>query len=324
MINEQINTFSVDEGLTQVASYFNIVDNAVKTGDTNKRYTISNNASVAPSTPFPIGSWTTVTISPQADNMCDLYNSFITVEMNLGKFTGTNMPAVKEGSDDIAAADLATKYTNHGMNVPGYWIGFKDAMDAVEQYQILANGQAIYTQSNAIEESYITNVASTQAVKRVDIFSKATHKDAWNAKDTCRCGTVVNKYNYNTDEAHIITLKIDLRRFLPLASIKYIPEFVGNLQLRIKFGIAGLVCTPLSTEYVCGTPFNLASASYASGENMTNKFVPFSELQAGTLRGITAVSINASTHKSTITMGTQGAIDFASDNDRGIKTCFSH
>ena len=34
--------------------------------------------------------------------------------------------------------------------------------------------------------------------------------------------------------------------------------------------------------------------------------------------------MNASTHKATITMGTQGAIDFASDNDRGIKTCFSH
>ena len=89
MINEHINEFATDAGLTQIASYFNVVDNAIKTGDTNKRYTISSNASTAPSCPFPLGSWTSFVISPQGDNMCDLYNSYLTVDIDLGKFDGT-------------------------------------------------------------------------------------------------------------------------------------------------------------------------------------------------------------------------------------------
>jgi hypothetical protein len=45
-------------------------------------------------------------------------------------------------------------------------------MDVIESYQIIVNGQSIYTQNYAIEESYITNLASKDAVKRTDIFSK--------------------------------------------------------------------------------------------------------------------------------------------------------
>ena len=32
-----------------------------------------------------------------------------------------------------------------------------------------------------------------------------------------------------------IQLKIYIRRFLPLAAVKYLPTFVGNLELRIRF-----------------------------------------------------------------------------------------
>lgn len=35
-------------------------------------------------------------------------------------------------------------------------------------------------------------------------------------------------------------IKIDLRRFLPLSNIKYIPAFAGKLELKIMFGIQGL------------------------------------------------------------------------------------
>ena len=309
MLNEQINEFSVDEGLTQIASYFNIVDNAVKTGDTNKRYTISSNASVAPSCPFNVGSWTSFVISPQGDNMCDLFNSYLTLDLHLGAFTGT-FPSI------------AANATTAGFAEPGYWVGFKDSLDSVEQYQILANGQSIYTQSNAIEESYITHLASTEAVKHVDVYSKVTHEDAWLVKGTQATGVVITNSNKAND--HIIRLKIDIRRFLPLASIKYLPEFVGNIELRIKFGIAGLVCTPLSHEYICGNPFNLnkAVATGASGTTgiITNKFVPFSELAAGNVRGITGVTESSGTV--TLTSGTQSAITLSGTPI--LQNCFSH
>ena len=308
MLNEHINEFSVDEGLTQVASYFNIVDNAVKTGDTNKRYTISSNASTAPSCPFTLGSWTSFVISPQGDNMCDLFNSYLTVDLDLGTFT--------------AAPSTAANAKTAGYSEAGYWVGFKDSMDAVEQYQILANGQSIYTQSNAIEESYITNLASTEAVKHVDVYSKCTHKDAWNGKDTCATGTVVNGSNFNVAGTHKIQLKIDIRRFLPFASIKYIPEFAGNIELRIKFGISGLVCTPLSHKYVYGP--KIYGASNLAKYN--NKFVPFAVLgqgsSAGTnqVKGITGITESSGTV--TVTVGNQSAI--ALSGQVQVDNCFSH
>jgi len=309
MLNEHINQFSVDEGLTQIASYFNIVDNAVKTGDTNKRYTISSNASTAPSCPFKLGSWTSFVISPQGDNMCDLFNSYITVTLNLGAFS--------------AAPSTAANAKTAGYSEAGYWVGFKDSMDAVEQYQILANGQAIYTQSNAIEESYITNLASTEAVKRVDVYSKCIHKDAWNGKDTCMTGTIINGSNYNSTSLNKIQLKIDLRRFLPLASIKYLPEFAGNIELRIKFGIAGLVCTPLSPEYVCGKHYYSKASTLSA---YTNKFVPFALLGQGSnagsnqVKGITGITESSGTV--TVTIGNQSAITLSGVPE--FENCFSH
>jgi hypothetical protein len=46
-------------------------------------------------------------------------------------------------------------------NKRSIWIGYKDALDAIESYQIIVNGQSIYTQNYAIEESYITALATT-------------------------------------------------------------------------------------------------------------------------------------------------------------------
>ena len=239
MLNSQLNDFASAAHLTQVASYFDIVDNAIKTGDTNKRYSISTNTSTAPSPPIPAGSWTNIHIAPTADNMCDLYNSFIELRMHV-EFQAT-------------AADKVSNLDKHVC--PAVWVGFKDAMDCIETYQIVANGNVVYTQPHAIEESYITNLACPDTVKRRDVFSKATVKGVWEKTDTIMTGGLIefakdaklNSQGYAKD----IYLKIDIRRFLPLSGIKYLPAFVGNLELRVKFSTAGLVCIPMPwTDFV--------------------------------------------------------------------------
>jgi hypothetical protein len=50
-----------------------------------------------------------------------------------------------------------------------------------------------------------------------------------------------------------IKLKIDIRRFLPLSNLKYLPKFVGNFELRVRFSTAGLVCAPLPVTDVFQT-----------------------------------------------------------------------
>jgi hypothetical protein len=42
-----------------------------------------------------------------------------------------------------------------------------------------------------------------------------------------------------------IQIKIDIQRFLPLDKVEYLPKFVGNFELRVKFSAAGLVCAPI-------------------------------------------------------------------------------
>jgi hypothetical protein len=61
-----------------------------------------------------------------------------------------------------------------------FGLGIRIRFDAIEQYQLIANGQQFYTQNNAIEESYITGLATTEAVKKSDVFRKL---------GTLTCGT---------------------------------------------------------------------------------------------------------------------------------------
>ncbi len=300
MQNEHLNEFSNQESLTQVASYFDIVDHAVQTGDTNKKYTISTNSCTAPSPPIKNGSWTSVIISPTADNMCDLYNSFITAEIH------------------ITNPSLGAAFTDHtssnGTLAPGFWIGFKDSMDAISQYQIVANGQSIYTQSNAIEESYVTACGATDMVKSVDIYSKARHKDVWNGKYTSLSGVYVDTTTDLTDL--VIPIKIDCRRFLPLSSIKYVPAFVGNLELRLKFSPEALVVAPMSVGYLLANDYNRAHLKVPKA--VTNKFVPIGE----NFTMATSITVADSTDLVTVTTGTQSVS--VRPSDFSVNICFSH
>jgi hypothetical protein len=68
-----------------------------------------------------------------------------------------------------------------------------------------------------------------------------------------------------------IKLKIDLRRFLPLSNIKYLPAFAGKLELRICFGTSGLVWCPINPyTYFKDDPNLIAKAKVAP---VTNEFV---------------------------------------------------
>jgi hypothetical protein len=156
------------------------------------------------------------------------------------------------------------------------WVGYKDFMDAIESYSIVVNGQSIYTQNYAIEESFITACATTDAVKRADVYSKARHSDIWKDADTFRSGTTV-AFDDDDDipageEFDVeIHLKIDIRRFLPLAAVKYLPKFVGNFELRVRFSPAGLVCAPLPIDDIFRDPVERIKFGDAQ---VTSNFVP--------------------------------------------------
>ena len=232
--NSEVVLRTSPEAITQVASYFDIVDNAVAMSDTNKKYIVDSQASYSPGAPIHAGSATTFIISPTSDNTADIYNGFLKAKMTVG-FT------INQAIQDIS-------------NVGGHtfnrlWFGFKDAMDAVEKYEILANGISIYTQNFAPEESFLTACGCNETSKRADVFSKVRHKDIFERKfDLARCGVFVEVGTGTELGDYDIPLKIDLRRFLPLSNIKYLPALAGKIELKITFGTQGLVYCPVGPE----------------------------------------------------------------------------
>jgi len=268
MLKEQINETSAHAIITQVASYFDAVDQAVRVGDTNKRYSVTTNACTSSSAPIANGSFTNVIVSPTADNMADLYNGFIYAKLGI---------KLKVTKAHAASGAIGTGATNVA-HYPSIWVGFKDAAQAIAQYQVLANGNTIYNQPNAITEFYITACADVDSVKKTDVFSRARHKDVWQKVDTVRTGVIIPLNNIaagaETPEIDLV-MKIDIRRFLPLATVKFLPAFVGNLSLRIQFKPDALVCAPLTLEDVLGSPIKLGKAT--DDYHITNRFIPLGQ-----------------------------------------------
>ena len=103
-------------------------------------------------------------------------------------------------------------------NATAVWIGSTDSFDSVSTYQI-------HTHDNAHDESFITSRDATETVKKVDIFSKARHKDVLKHTATLQSGFIIdsNNVNANQDIRYTIPIKIDPRCFLVLDSIRYLP-----------------------------------------------------------------------------------------------------
>ena len=144
MLNNEVIMQTSADACTQIASYFDTVDNCIAMSDTNKQYSINPQTSYGPSPPIKSGSYTSVIISPNTHNTADLYNGFIKATME-----------IKVDIDDkIDTANVG----DHSFN--NIWYGFKDARDAIEKYEIVANGITIYTQNYGCEESFLTACCS--------------------------------------------------------------------------------------------------------------------------------------------------------------------
>ena len=251
MLNNEVPYNTSADVMGQVSSYFSIVENAVATGDTNKRYTVTPQSCYAPGPPIQARSFTTFLISPSSDNTADLYNGYINAEMEVSL-------KCLESVAKITPVDSTANYSQSTV-----WFGFKNARDAVEKYEICANGISIYTQSFAIEESFITSCAIPEAAKKSSPYERTRHKDVWkgNVRNTCGAVYDLSEMTANTPFTIKIPLCISLRSFLPLSNIRYLPAFAGKLELRIYFSTAGMVYCPIGYDGFINTSRSALSSS---------------------------------------------------------------
>ena len=264
MLNNEVSMRTSAEVCSQLSSYFTVVDNCVAVSDTNKQYCINPQTSYSPSPPIQSGSYTSVIISPNTHNTADIYNGFIRADLEV------NFQLSKAIADKLVCAA-----SGDNIEFNKIWVGFKDARDAIEKYEIVANGQTIYTQNFAIEESFLTACCANEVSKRADIYSKARHVDVWNNKIGTRCGTVLSWNPDETTKTQTIHLKIDLRRFLPLSNIKYLPAFAGKIELRLFFSCAGMVYCPVGPSLKIRN--NAKVMSQLTLEDITTEFTPIGD-----------------------------------------------
>jgi hypothetical protein len=292
MLNLGLNEVASQTHFTQVSSFFDIVDNMVKVGDTDKKYFMSRVPVTAPPVPISDNGWTTISLMPKGGNMVDLYNSYIFVEIQF------------KPEFDLQINEFPVEQRDF-REPSRVWIGYKDAMDCIAQYQIHCNGEEVYSQSHALRESFLTATCLPDTVKTTDVWSRAKFEDIWNWQDTAYTGAWMKFDKVRENSAHeqdgfgntswstglppgtaqryyeaggsypetlSITLKIDFRRFLPFSAIKYLPAFVQNLQLKVQFSTRGMVVANCGWKALLTNPTTYKDI--VNIDKVTSRFVP--------------------------------------------------
>ena len=150
--NEQNKASSILDTLEgTVEEWYDQVDGLLKASDfIPGNYEYSINVAYANSGEFNEGGQTHLDISCDRFKLISLDNSYINLDMTIP----IKIPTT-------AAADA--NHTRARFNK--FYIGFKSAFDAIDQYRIYSNTDLIQTQNHANYESYLQYMALSDAAK---------------------------------------------------------------------------------------------------------------------------------------------------------------
>ena len=150
--NEQNHAASIMDVLEgTVEEWYDQVDGLLKASDFipgNYEYAI--NVAYSNSGAFDEGGQTHVDIGCDRFKIISLDNSYISLEMTIP----ITVPALEKA---------AANNTKHRFNK--FYIGFKSAFDAIDQYRIYSNTDLIQTQNHANYESYLQYMALSDVAK---------------------------------------------------------------------------------------------------------------------------------------------------------------
>ena len=150
--NEQNKANSIMDVLEgTVEEWYDQVDGLLKASDfIPGNYEYSINVSYANSGEFDEGGQTHVDIGCDRFKIISLDNSYITLEIDY----------------TITKPALSAAGSNHAYTRPkAYYIGFKSAFDAIDQYRIYSNSDLILTQNHANYESYLQYMSLSDSFK---------------------------------------------------------------------------------------------------------------------------------------------------------------
>ena len=227
--NKANTIMDVLEGTVQ--EWYDQVDGLLKASDfIPGQYEYSINVAYANSGEFQEGGQTHVDIGCDRFKMISLDNSYISLEMTvpIGK------PAVSAEASSTLVKPKA------------YYIGFKSALDAIDQYRIYSNSDLILTQNHSNYESFLQYMSVSDVAKEnSELYATWKKVQAMNEDVP---GVYVKSTITDSATATInvpLNIRIPLNQFLLLANLKWFPGFFGKLTLEIYPSYKNLVIVPI-------------------------------------------------------------------------------
>lgn len=232
--NEQNHAASIADVLEgTVEEWYDQVDGLLKASDfIPGNYEYAVNVSYANSGQFNEGGQTHLDISCDRFKLISLDNSYITFDMNI----------------PITVPGMSAAGTGHTRNrFKKYYIGFKSAFDAIDQYRIYSNSDLIQTQNHANYESYLQYMTLSDSAKENSELYATWDKIQSMNEDVP--GVYVDISGIDVSATPTINVKLEMRiplnQFLMFANLKWFPGFFGKLTLEIYPSYKNLVVCPI-------------------------------------------------------------------------------
>ena len=235
--NEQNHSASIMDVLEgTVEEWYDQVDGLLKASDfIPGNYEYSINVAYSNSGEFDEGGQTNVDISCDRFKIISLDNSYISLEMDI--------PIT------IPAHEVPQNSTTQRFKK--FYIGFKSAFDAIDQYRIYSNTDLIQTQNHANYESYLQYMALSDAAKENSELYATWNKIQNLNEDVPGVYvdvTAIATANAATEITIPLKLRIPLNQFLMFANLKWFPGFFGKLVLEIYPSYKNLVVCPIIND----------------------------------------------------------------------------
>ncbi len=232
-----------------ITEWYEAVDNVLKKSEIipgNYEYTI--NTSYTSDGRFDEGGMTHVDIQADRFKIISLDNSYITVEQ---EFT-------------IGIPDQVNLTSTE------YYIGYKSALDAIDQFRIYSNSDLIQTQNHNHYESFVQYSAISDEAKRNSELYATFEKVQ--AKQSDVPGVYVKLASVVTAGKTMkvpLTVRIPVSQFLLLGNLKWFPGFWGKMTLELYPSYKNLVVCPiLPTDHPTELTTAVSNLVTANGSNI--------------------------------------------------------
>ncbi len=257
----------MDEINGNITEWYEAVDNVLKKSEVIPgNYEYSVNTSYTSDGSFQEGGQTHVDILADRFKIISLDDSYITIEQEI--------PIKIPDQSNLTATT--------------YYIGYKSALDAIDQFRIYSNSDLIQTQNHNHYESFVQYVAiSDEAKRNSELYATYEKVQAMQSDVPGAYVDLSSIVDGNQTITIPIKVRIPVSQFLLLGNLKWFPGFWGKMTLEIYPSYKNIVICPIIANQ---SMTELLTATSAEVENHGSNIMGFNQINVPTYTALTWVA----------------------------------